>query len=154
MENVIHSFLYADEGDTCCAPMAAAIANHFAKERNLDCEFHSAGIYALEGTPVDPLAAEVLAELYGLDISGHKSVAVTPELHKKQAGLVRTMDNRLKAFYNDRAYAWPTDGCFSVVKPCGKAREEYVILAQYFYKNVSNQLDRLVKEGRILVKGN
>lgn len=153
MADVIKSFLYADEGDTCCAPMAAAIANHFAKERNLDCTFHSAGIYAKEGLPMDPIAVEVLQTLYGIDMSGRVSTPVTPEEHKKH-GLVRTMDKRLNAFYNDRSYAWPTDGCFAVVKPCGKNREEYELLAQYFYKHVSNQLDRLVKDGRILVRGN
>lgn len=153
MSNVIKSFLYADEGDTCCAPMAAAVANHFAKERNLDCTFHSAGIYAKEGLPMDPVAVEVMQTLYGIDISGRTSVPLTPEVHGKH-GLHRTMEKRLNAFYSDRAHAWPTDGCFTVVKPIGKQREEYVLLAQYFYKHVANQLERLVNEGRILVRGN
>ena len=151
MTNVIKSFLYADEGDTCCAPMAAACGNFFAKERNLDCEFHSAGIYAKEGTPVDPLAARALKELYGIDISDHKSVALTPEIHRAH-GLCRTMDHRLNNFYNDRALAWPTDGYFTVAKPCGKDYAAYLAAAKYFYVNVSNQIDRLVGEGRILVR--
>ena len=149
MNNVIKSFLYADEGDTCCAPMAAACGNFFAKERGLDCTFASAGIYAKEGTPVDPLAVRAMAELYGIDISGHKSVALTPEIHRAH-GLCRTMDKRLNAFYADRALSWPTDGCFTVAKPCGKDYDAYLSAAKYFYVNVSNQIDRLVKEGRIV----
>ncbi len=151
MSNVIEKFLYADEGDTCCAPMAAAIANRFAAERNLACEFNSAGIYAKEGSPMDPVATEVLKTLYDIDISKRTSVALTPDIHCAH-GLHRTMDKRLNAFYNDRAHSWPSDGCFYLVKPIGKDREEYVLCAQYLYKHVSNQLDRLVKEGRILVK--
>lgn len=151
MADVIKHYLYADEGDTVCAPMAAAIANHFAAERGLDCVFDSAGIYAKEGTKVDPLAVQVLRDLYGIELGAHTSVALTPEVHCAH-GLCRTMEKRLNAFYNDRAHAWPTDGCFSIVKPCGKGYDAYVACAENLYKNISNQLDRLVKEGRIVVQ--
>ncbi len=151
MADVIKAFLYADEGDTCTAPMAAACGNYFAKERGLDCVFRSAGIYAKEGTPMDPLAVRALRELYGIEIPERTSVALTPEIHRAH-GLHRTMEKRLNAFYNDRAHAWPSDGCFYVVKPVGKDYEEYLTCAKYLYTNVSNQIDRLVKEGRILVQ--
>ncbi|MBR6529937.1 MAG: hypothetical protein IKT43_00785 [Clostridia bacterium] len=151
MADVITAFLYADEGDTSTAPMAAAIANHFAKERGLDCVFHSAGIYALEGLDMDPFAVRALKETYNIDMPKRKSVALTPELHRAH-GLHRTMDKRLNAFYNDRALRWPSDGCFTIAKPCGKDYKAYVAVAEYLYTNVSNQIDRLVKEGRILAK--
>lgn len=151
MSNVIRFYLYADEGDTSSAPMAAAIANHLAAERKLDCTFHSAGIYAKEGTPMDPLARRALQELYGIDLPERTSVALTPELHRAH-GLCRTMDKRLNAFYNDRALSWPTDGCFAIVKPTGKDFDAYLACAKNLYQNISNQLDRLVKEGRILVQ--
>lgn len=151
MADVIKYYLYADEGDTCAAPMAAAIANRFCAEQTLDCEFHSAGIYAKEGTPMDPLAVRALKELYDIDLPERTSVALTPEVHRAH-GLHRTMEKRLNAFYNDRAYAWPTDGCFAIAKPVGKSYDAYLACAKYLYTNVSNQLDRLVKEGRILVQ--
>lgn len=151
MADVVRFYLYADEGDTSSAPMAAAIANHLAAVRGLDCVFHSAGIYAKQGTPVDPLARRALKELYGIELGEYKSVALTPELHRAH-DLCRTMSKRLNAFYNDRALAWPSDGCFAIVKPTGKDYCEYCACAQNLYTNISNQLDRLVKEGRILVK--
>ena len=148
---VIKRFLYADEGDTCTAPMAAAIANHFAEQKGLDCVFESAGIYAKEGTPTDPLAVRALKSLYGIDLPVRGSRALTPEIHRS-CGLHRTMEKRLNAFYCDRAHSWPSDGCFYIVKPSGKTYEEYVACAEYLYEHVPNQIDRLVKEGRVLPK--
>lgn len=151
MADIVKCYIYADEGDTSLAPMAAAIANHLAAQRGLDCKFISAGIYAKEGTPVDPLAVRAVRELYGLDISGHTSVAVTPELHRT-TGLQRVMDTRLRSLYNDRAHVWPQDGAFALIKPAGKEYAAYRACAEYLYTNISNQLERLVEEGRILVK--
>jgi len=87
--------LFVCTGNTCRSPMAAALLNHFARPRevcSVGCEeaprgfiATSAGLYAHEGDPITPTAAEALAEfgipaLPGNDYTAHRARGVTEEL--------------------------------------------------------------------------
>lgn len=67
--------LFVCSGNTCRSPMAAAIAEHFARARRADLpaiEVDSAGTGVSEGAPVTPEAARALARL-GVDAVAHRS---------------------------------------------------------------------------------
>lgn len=87
--------LFVCTGNTCRSPMAAALLNHFARPRevcSVGCEAAprrfiatSAGLYANEGAPITPTAAEALSEfgipaLPGNDYTAHRARGVTEEL--------------------------------------------------------------------------
>lgn len=75
-------------GNTCRSPMAEGLARHMiARQRGIneaDLNSHglnvlSAGTFAMDGMPVSPEAVDVL-QRQGIDISGHRSTALTTEL--------------------------------------------------------------------------
>lgn len=49
-------------GNTCRSPMAQAVANHLARAEGIGIEAFSAGLYAFEGDPIAPNAADALEE--------------------------------------------------------------------------------------------
>ncbi len=82
------SFLLVCAGNTCRSPMAEGILRRLLAER-LGCDedalgdrgYHveSAGVSAMEGIPASPEAVRVLAGR-GVDLSRHRSRALTPEM--------------------------------------------------------------------------
>jgi protein-tyrosine-phosphatase len=73
-------------GNTCRSPMAAALLAARLGDR---CRVQSAGTAALPGEPASEFAVRVMAER-GLDLSGHRSRPLVPEL-VAGADLVLTM---------------------------------------------------------------
>lgn len=74
--------LYLCSGNTCRSPMAEGILRHLVAELDDDAppvESLSAGTLGLSGTKAALYSIEVCAE-HGIDISGHRSRAATPEL--------------------------------------------------------------------------
>ncbi len=81
-------FLLVCAGNTCRSPMAEAMLKRLLAER-LGCPgdklaergYHveSAGLSAMDGIPASPEAVRVLAAR-GVDLSGHRSRALTPEM--------------------------------------------------------------------------
>jgi len=72
--------LFVCTGNTCRSPMAEAIARAVAAERGLtDVHFASAGVSAADGSSASDGALLVAMER-GLDLSGHRSRLLTPEL--------------------------------------------------------------------------
>lgn len=71
--------LYVCSGNVCRSPMAAAIADRVALELAREVEIRSAGTLGLVGRPAPAAAVATCREL-GLDLSGHRSRALTEEL--------------------------------------------------------------------------
>ena len=90
--------LFVCTGNTCRSPMAAALLNHMARAREIcsacaDAEgvsivATSAGLYAREGDPITPAAADALAEA-GVpctaqnDYRAHRARCVSAEMIKE-----------------------------------------------------------------------
>ncbi len=82
--------LFVCTGNTCRSPLAEVIARNALRERGWSgVSVGSAGVFASEGSPASEGALEA-ARRAGLDLSGHRSRLVTPEL-VEAAGLVLTM---------------------------------------------------------------
>lgn len=75
-----YNLLFVCTGNTCRSPMAEAIARHKVKERGWShVEVRSAGVAAVHGVPAARHAVAVAAE-HGIDLGGHLSQPLTPEL--------------------------------------------------------------------------
>ena len=68
--------LFVCTGNTCRSPMAQAIFQKMAEEKNLNAECISAGISAFTGTPASSNSVSALKEI-GIDISGFRSSSIT-----------------------------------------------------------------------------
>jgi protein-tyrosine-phosphatase len=74
------TLLFVCTGNTCRSPMAAGVMRKLLAEAGLDgIEVESAGTGALSGWPAAPHALEV-TKRWGIDISGHRSRALTSEI--------------------------------------------------------------------------
>ena len=65
-------------GNTCRSPMAEAIARQVLADRE-GVSVSSAGVSAVDGMAASPEAVEAMRE-QGLDLSGHRSRALTPAM--------------------------------------------------------------------------
>ena len=71
--------LFVCTGNTCRSPMAAALFNKIATEKDLDVRIESAGIFAEEGAPASTEAIIVMKE-YDIDLLGHHAQPINTEL--------------------------------------------------------------------------
>jgi protein-tyrosine phosphatase len=71
--------LFVCTANICRSPMAEAIFNTLAGDAGLDWRAQSAGILAVEGYPMAPEAAEVLAEA-GIPVEQHYSRVLTESM--------------------------------------------------------------------------
>lgn len=83
--------LFVCSGNTCRSPLAERLALRQAEERGLDVEVRSAGTFAGRGAPASS-GAVLAARRKGLDLSGHRSTPLGPEL-VEWADLVLAMTN-------------------------------------------------------------
>ena len=84
--------LFVCSGNTCRSPLAERLARREAEERGLDdVEVRSAGTFAGRGAPASR-GAVLAARRQGLDLSGHRSTPLGPEL-VEWADLVLAMTN-------------------------------------------------------------
>jgi len=82
--------LFVCTGNTCRSPMAEVIARRRASELGYsNVEVGSAGVGAFGGSPASGGALRA-AEAHGLDLSGHRSTLLGPEL-AHSADLILTM---------------------------------------------------------------
>lgn len=79
MQDRPHRLLLVCSGNICRTPMAVALARLHADRLGLRLEVDSAGTLGIVDAPADPKAVDVCREL-GLDLSAHRSKALTPEL--------------------------------------------------------------------------
>ncbi len=80
--------LFVCTGNTCRSPMAEALFRKRIGE-GTEWEADSAGLYAANGSPASTHAIQALEEL-GIDLSGHRSKFLDPEL-AHQADLIVSM---------------------------------------------------------------
>lgn len=87
--------LFVCTGNTCRSSMAEALLKHYAKEHpELKLQVNSAGTSAFGNQPASSNAILAVREL-GVDLSAHRSKAVTAEL-MNEADLVLAMTNSHK----------------------------------------------------------
>jgi protein-tyrosine phosphatase len=116
-------------GNICRSPTAEVLMRHALGDGKLKVE--SAGLAALAGKPIDPLAESVL-QAHGLSGKDHVARQVTPELIS-QSDLILAMEKRhLAALHAIAPQArgktfllgrW--DGDCEVRDPYGKPREKF-----------------------------
>ena len=72
---MLEHVLFVCTGNTCRSPMAEAIYNHLAQERNLDTIATSAGVMAYDGMPAS-MGAQCAVQALGADLSFHEARTV------------------------------------------------------------------------------
>lgn len=87
---MINRVLVVCVGNICRSPTAEWLLRHRLKRDGLTIE--SAGLAALVGKPIDPMAESVLRE-HGVSAAGHVARQVSPELINA-ADIVLVMDRR------------------------------------------------------------
>ena len=83
------NILFVCTGNTCRSPMAAALFNKLAVEKNLDVRIESAGLFAMDGLTASDGARRAMKK-FGIDLSEHRAKSITQEL-LEQSDLVLTM---------------------------------------------------------------
>ena len=87
---MINRVLVVCVGNICRSPTAEWLLRHRLRRDGVTIE--SAGLAALVGNPIDPVAESVLAE-HGVSVAGHVARQVSPELINA-ADIVLVMDKR------------------------------------------------------------
>jgi protein-tyrosine phosphatase len=87
---MFNSILVVCIGNICRSPVGERLLKHLLPEKRIS----SAGVGALAGSAVDPLAAEVAAE-HDLDTSGHVARQLTPAICR-EADLILAMSRDIR----------------------------------------------------------
>lgn len=141
------NILFVCTGNTCRSPMAAALFNKIAVERNLDVRIESAGIFACDGEPASTEAV-IAMKKYGIDLLGHHAQSINTELLEK-CDLILTMTAAHKMVIEPSAqgktftlneYAG-IDG--DIPDPYGGDVEEYEQCAKQIYLALLKVADRI-----------
>ncbi len=145
--------VFVCEGNTCRSPMAEALMRKRLQEVGVEnVEVSSAGIWANDSSRPSENAVIVMKELFGLDISGHRSSILTLE-RIQGSDLVLTMTGEEAEFlrrvfprertkiYNIGEYA--TGEIVDVEDPFGGQKEVYERVANLLDNLVENLLSRL-----------
>lgn len=81
--------LFVCTGNTCRSPMAEGILRDLAKNKSLNIEVESAGVAALDGSPVSNNSIEAMKNI-GIDIENYTSNMLTKYM-VEESDLVLTM---------------------------------------------------------------
>ena len=95
-DNKIKHILFVCTGNTCRSPIAQGYFNYKCEKHRVECNADSAGISAFNGEPASNSAVTAMKELYGIDLSRHRSKIVTHDLIAS-ADLVLTMTDSQRA---------------------------------------------------------
>ncbi|MCF6465036.1 low molecular weight protein arginine phosphatase [Clostridium sp. Cult2] len=83
------NILFVCTGNTCRSPMAKALLEEMAKEKGLDINVKSAGVFAFDGEKASKGAIESM-KAEGLDLKGHRANIIHRDL-LEEADLILTM---------------------------------------------------------------
>lgn len=86
--------LFVCTGNTCRSPMAQALLEKIAKDKGLNIEVKSAGIFALDGQKASANAIEVMKQ-EGIDLENHRARIIHRDL-LEEADLILTMSKSHK----------------------------------------------------------
>lgn len=139
--------LFVCTGNTCRSPMAAALFNKIAVERNLDVRIESAGLFAHDG---DPASTEAIIAMkkYGIDLLGHHAQTINTELLEK-SDLILTMTAAHKMVIEPSAQGKTYTLCEyagmdgDIPDPYGGDVAEYEECADKIYEALLKAADRL-----------
>lgn len=139
--------LFVCTGNTCRSPMAAALFNKIAVERDLPVKIESAGLFANDGEGASTGAVMAMKD-YDIDLSGHHAKTINTELLGK-CDLVLTMTAAHKMtllkYMGDKVYtlmefAGEND---DIPDPYGKDFSEYKECAESLYKALLKVADKI-----------
>lgn len=142
--------LFVCTGNTCRSPMAAALLNKIAMEKNLNIRIESAGIFANEGENASSEAIVAMKE-YDVDLTGHHAQSVNEELIEK-SDLILTMTPAHKLIFDNVARDKTYTLCeyagldFDIEDPFGGSVDDYRETAKQINEAVIKAAKRLEKE--------
>ena len=131
------NILFVCTGNTCRSPMAAALFNKIAMEKDLDVRIESAGLFANDGEAASANSIAAMKD-YGIDLWEHSAKSINAQL-LESSDLVLTMTTShkmaLEQYLRDKVYTLcefaEVDG--DIPDPYGGDLEEYKICADKIY---------------------
>lgn len=144
--------LFVCTGNTCRSPMAAALFNRLATEKNIGYEAVSAGLSAAEGSPASFNAIRAMEDYPSADLSCHRSGRLTRN-DVEEASLILTMERfhrqMILSMYPEayqkvftlKEYVYGTDG--DIADPYGGDETEYRHCAAIISQAVENLIEML-----------
>lgn len=141
------NILFVCTGNTCRSPMAAALFNKIAMERDLNVKIESAGLFANEGEAASEGAKEAM-KVYDIDLLGHSAKNINQELLEgADIVLCMTCSHKmvLKQYLKDKVYTLLEFAGMTgdVPDPYGKGVSEYKACAESLYAALLKVADRI-----------
>ncbi len=139
-------------GNTCRSPMAMGIARDWARSREPDgltLEIESAGIAAGNDQPAADQAIRALAER-GIDLAGHKSRLLTPEMIDESDVIFTMTPSHAQAVMQMAPGAvhkvFPIDPVHPIADPIGQPIGVYREVADQLTELVNARLQEIIHE--------
>ncbi len=147
-----YNILFVCTGNTCRSPLAEVIARHALEQRGWDhVRVDSAGTSAVWDAPASEASLQAAAEVL-LDLSGHRSQPLTPELvgsadvilamTPDHVQAVEAMGEHAKVSLLSEFIDGPEAG-EPIADPIGGAADEYADVRDRIARAVEGLLDRL-----------
>lgn len=153
------NILFVCTGNTCRSPMAEGIFNHFIlnEEKLEGVKASSAGISAFSGDGANPKAQKAVKDLFGIDISSHRSRTINKkDLEKADIILTMTRGHKeiiLSIMPNVKFKTWTLkeyvlgdknlNESMDVQDPYGMSEKEYKNCAQELKELIDELISRL-----------
>lgn len=148
------NILFVCSGNTCRSPMAAALMKEMAKEKGLDVNVKSAGLFAWDGQEASREAIQVMKE-EGIDIKDHRSNIIYRNL-VEDADLILTMGVNHKEqllskysflrgkVYTLKEYAYGKEE--DIEDPFGRGIQAYIKAKEEIKKAIEKIVEQLIIE--------